>query len=581
MAGNSMTGIPMYTYFPGPTFPPSVPLQPRAASASFEINRYDRSSSPSAAATALQQERSATTDRDVQISGDVTLSIRQQPKEALVCQDGKEKSKCLPQCASRQQHQLTAAMLLARKPVDPPPILQLKIRASADPQQHFMQSPYLFMCCCLVGAKDEEDQPTSKNGDNALAGTVVSSLHRLKDVDNHDGAFFVFGDISVKQLGQHRLRFSLFDLHKNSGDVVFLSTIISEPFRVVAPKDFRGMEESTYLSRAFSDQGVRLRLRKEPRTVMSGSKRSFYGENQKPTPTQPPAGTVTSSTSQYQTSDYHHGTHTEDDARINKRPKPDAFSSSPSNSLAVRAPNNWHSSSMHQQWPGNNGYGNLTGTGIQRTTDYHLQPFTGVTGGVPPYPASTNNLAPLLSPTNLGGRGYSTLGQRGSFPNVTLPGEYNSESIGAGLDDLHGFTGSEHQPSVDATADSTELKGFTDQQTPQSFTHAGDASVRGAVQSPEYMRAGFPHAYHASLARPQINPYEMYSAAGRGSVSSGFPGYNNAPMSHYQERVQQAHQRFQDQLPLSGEGDDGNIGPRHDLGPPYNPPHPEHFGETE
>ena len=33
---------------------------------------------------------------------------------------------------------------------------------------------------------------------------------------------------------------------------------------VVAAKDFHGMEESSYLSRAFSDQGVRLRLRKEP-----------------------------------------------------------------------------------------------------------------------------------------------------------------------------------------------------------------------------------------------------------------------------------------------------------------------------
>jgi hypothetical protein len=37
---------------------------------------------------------------------------------------------------------------------------------------------------------------------------------------------------------------------------------------VLLPKDFKGMDESTYLSRAFSDQGVRLRLRKEPRAMM-------------------------------------------------------------------------------------------------------------------------------------------------------------------------------------------------------------------------------------------------------------------------------------------------------------------------
>lgn len=39
------------------------------------------------------------------------------------------------------------------------------------------------------------------------------------------------------------------------------------PAEVLAPKDFKGMEESTYLSRAFSDQGVRLRLRKESRAM--------------------------------------------------------------------------------------------------------------------------------------------------------------------------------------------------------------------------------------------------------------------------------------------------------------------------
>lgn len=36
---------------------------------------------------------------------------------------------------------------------------------------------------------------------------------------------------------------------------------------VVTSKDFRGQMESTHLSRTFSDQGVRLRLRKEQRTI--------------------------------------------------------------------------------------------------------------------------------------------------------------------------------------------------------------------------------------------------------------------------------------------------------------------------
>lgn len=47
-----------------------------------------------------------------------------------------------------------------------------------------------------------------------LVGQTSSSLHRLKDIDNKDGGFFVFGDISVRKAGKHRLRFNLFDTDK-------------------------------------------------------------------------------------------------------------------------------------------------------------------------------------------------------------------------------------------------------------------------------------------------------------------------------------------------------------------------------
>ncbi|KAF2800657.1 hypothetical protein K505DRAFT_320310 [Melanomma pulvis-pyrius CBS 109.77] len=187
-------------------------------------------------------------------SQDITLILRQQPKEALVTADGKEK---------------------ARKPVDPPPIIQVTVKPSADPSQHFLQSPYLFMCTSLY--KLDKNEAWDGNANKSLAGSLVSSLHRLKDVDNKDGGFFVFGDISVKVQGTFRLHFSLFDLRKDTADVQYLGSITSEPFRVLLPKDFKGMDESTYLSRAFSDQGVRLRLRKEPRAMM-GNKRPYpYG----------------------------------------------------------------------------------------------------------------------------------------------------------------------------------------------------------------------------------------------------------------------------------------------------------------
>ena len=48
--------------------------------------------------------------------------------------------------------------------------------------RHYLQSPYYFMCCSLYDAT--EDRPAPVQPSTALAGTLVSSLHRLKDIDN-------------------------------------------------------------------------------------------------------------------------------------------------------------------------------------------------------------------------------------------------------------------------------------------------------------------------------------------------------------------------------------------------------------
>ena len=63
----------------------------------------------------------------------------------------------------------------------------------ADNDRNYLQSPYFFMCCALCDANlDRPGQlAAALQGDDvntatqsALAGTLVSSLHRLKDVDN-------------------------------------------------------------------------------------------------------------------------------------------------------------------------------------------------------------------------------------------------------------------------------------------------------------------------------------------------------------------------------------------------------------
>ncbi|KAJ5938131.1 Velvet factor [Penicillium verhagenii] len=174
---------------------------------------------------------------------DFDLIIRQQPDRARVA-GGKEKE---------------------RKPIDPPPIVQLRVRDEGSYlAQHYLQSPFYFMCCSLYTAQEDDPLPVVLSG--PLAGTLVSSLHRLQDVNNSDGGFFVFGDLSVKTVGEFRLRFTLFEMRGDS--TIYLKTAMSDCFTVSPLSSFPGMMESTFLSRSFADQGVKLRIRKAPRSMM-------------------------------------------------------------------------------------------------------------------------------------------------------------------------------------------------------------------------------------------------------------------------------------------------------------------------
>lgn len=76
----------------------------------------------------------------------------------------------------------------------------------------------------------------------------------------------MFGDLSVKLEGKFRLKFSMFEI--NDLGATNLKTVYSDPFQVYPSKSFPGMLESTFLSRSFSDQGARIRIRKEHRVQM-------------------------------------------------------------------------------------------------------------------------------------------------------------------------------------------------------------------------------------------------------------------------------------------------------------------------
>lgn len=147
--------------------------------------------------------------------------------------------------------------------------MQVTLSLEADPRQNFLQNPYLLMTTRLRRYIEgvEPDHADTELKENALLGTIVSSLYSLKDTTNRQGGFFVFGDLSCKLKGVFRLEFVLYEMKMDARRCVLLSRTHSDKFEVFAHKDFPGMQESTFLTRTFSDQGVRLRLRKDSRSM--------------------------------------------------------------------------------------------------------------------------------------------------------------------------------------------------------------------------------------------------------------------------------------------------------------------------
>lgn len=120
----------------------------------------------------------------------------------------------------------------------------------------------MVFCSLVEGPESGGDEVV----EGSLAGGFVSSLQRLRDLNNKPGAFFVFGDISVKMEGIFRLRFTLHEVR--DWHVYTLATVLSDPFEMHVPKTFPGLSESTHLTRAFREQGVMLRVRKAPSAAL-------------------------------------------------------------------------------------------------------------------------------------------------------------------------------------------------------------------------------------------------------------------------------------------------------------------------
>ncbi|KAJ5110690.1 Velvet factor [Penicillium argentinense] len=154
-----------------------------------------------------------------QVQGsDFELVIRQQPDRARVL-GGKKTGSHL---------------------IDPPPIVQVRMRDDGSDLALYLQSRYYFMACSLHDAS--ADRPVVV-APMPLTGTLVSSLRRLKDDNNKDGSFCVFGDMTVNIDGEFRLQFSMFEMRDKQA--IFLKSTISNRFRVWRRKDFPGYIPAT------------------------------------------------------------------------------------------------------------------------------------------------------------------------------------------------------------------------------------------------------------------------------------------------------------------------------------------------
>ena len=196
------------------------------------------------------------------------LSIRQQPIAARACGFGERD----------------------RRVVDPPPILQLTL-ADFDPSSPTdvteLRWPLNIVHCALYSVPhspginstsiDVTSIPDPNNPakfSRRLMGTLVASPFIGTDPDAPAsetknarlGCFFIFHDLSCRQNGLYKLRFTL--MHVNV-ELAFtgsrgkiLSTVESDVFEVFSAKDFPGMRPSTALTIDLKRQGANIQVKK-------------------------------------------------------------------------------------------------------------------------------------------------------------------------------------------------------------------------------------------------------------------------------------------------------------------------------
>ena len=181
-----------------------------------------------------------------------------------------------------------------RRPVDPPPIVELRVFNEND-DITFAYNANFFLFATLENARTiaQGRVPQSQAAFPVLTGTPVAGMAYL-DRPSPAG-YFIFPDLSVRHEGKYRLAFSLYEELKepedadkdeppaakttnpgapNSSHVSYRLEVKSTPFTVFSAKKFPGLTESTTLSRIVAEQGCRVRIRRDVRMRRRDNKHS-------------------------------------------------------------------------------------------------------------------------------------------------------------------------------------------------------------------------------------------------------------------------------------------------------------------
>ncbi|KUJ09179.1 uncharacterized protein LY89DRAFT_676539 [Mollisia scopiformis] len=215
------------------------------------------------------------------------LTVIQQPERARACGSGAKSS-------------------ADRRPVDPPPVVELRIFSvnGADKEDiTFSYSANFFLFATLEVARPmahgRVQQAAASQQVPVLTGMPVSGMAYLDRPS--EAGYFIFPDLSVRHEGLYRLSFNLYEeMRDRDGDAEAPSDksrvlagpgtpdasfdwrmeVKSAEFTVFSAKKFPGLAESTALSRTVAEQGCRVRIRRDVRMRRRESKNA--GEYEDP-----------------------------------------------------------------------------------------------------------------------------------------------------------------------------------------------------------------------------------------------------------------------------------------------------------